>query len=138
MIVFFEIFKNIISFILLIICPEYSGRPKLLIFCYFSSGFPIFCYHYEILEMTFENSFLLFIISALMQFREENYRKLYQRKREIQLPKNVKFHFCLPFRLINTILSTNSLQHLCMKIMWPRADFCSGDIYITMLFQVKN
>ena len=42
--------------------------------------------------MTIENSFLLFIISVLMRFKEEKYGKLYQRKSEIQLPKKPCFY----------------------------------------------
>ena len=25
-----------------------------------------------------------------------------------------------------------------MKIMWPQADFCSGNIYTTLSFQIKK
>ena len=39
----------------------------------------------------------------------ENYTK---EKGRYSFQKNVKFHFCLPFRLINTILSTNSLTFM--------------------------
>ena len=55
-------------------------------------------YHYEILEMTFENNFLLCIISVLMRFKEGKYEKLYQKKVRYSFPKNIKFHFCPVFQ----------------------------------------
>ena len=35
------------------------------------------------------------------------------------------------------ILSTISLQDLCMKMMWPQVDFCSGNTYITLLKKIQ-
>ena len=68
--------------------------------------FAILCYHKEILEMNFENSFLLFIISVLMRFKEGKYKKLCQRKSEIKLPKKSKTSLLPFFGLL--ILSTIS------------------------------
>ena len=60
---------------------EQNGGPKLIIFCYFS---PAFAFLPTILK--FWNIFVL------MRFKEEKHgytiKKLYQRKREIQLPKS--------------------------------------------------
>ena len=60
---------------------EQNGGPKLIIFCYFS---PAFAFLATIIK--FWNIFVL------MRFIEEKYRyaikKLYLRKREIQLPKS--------------------------------------------------
>ena len=127
----FSNFKNIISFNSMTKSLDHNGSPKLPIFWWFLSGIAILCYHYETFEITF-------FISVLMRFKEEKSRKLHERKNKIHLLKNVKFHFCIVFRLINTILSTILWQDLCMKMIWLQADFCFVDIYITLSFQIKN
>ena len=71
----FHIYDNI---------PRSKWKPNI---AYILLIFTCFCYFlFEILEMTFENSFLL-IISVLMRFKEEKYGKFHQRASEIQLPK---------------------------------------------------
>ena len=58
---FFPILKNIIMFYIYENVLGHNGTANLLMFYFSSSGFAILCYHF-ILEMTFKNSCLLFII----------------------------------------------------------------------------
>ena len=78
----------------------------------------------------------LFLSLSWWDSKKKNTESYAKEKVRYSFPKNVKFHFCPAFRLINTILSTISLSDLCMKMMWPQVDFCSGDIYITLSFRV--
>ena len=70
--------------------------------------------------------------------KPEKIKNLSQAKVRYGFPKTVKFHFCFVFWAISWFLSTISLQSLCMKMIWPQVDFCSGNIYIVWSFQLKK
>ena len=108
----FHIYDNVL---------DHNGSINWLIFCWFSSGFAILCSHYEILEMTFENSFLI-----ILSLYKSIYGELCQWKSDIHLPKKMlRFRFSPIFDLINTIL-----QFHCKIYVW--------NIYITLSFQIKK